>query len=141
MCMINYMASQEPLMHIKFSSRNFSNHHKPPEACIFMKKRLQRIYFPVNFAKHLFCRKSVKGCFYLATKVIQSLQYQSQCVKSVPIRSFSGPYFPAFGRNKEIYSLNLRIQPKCEKIRTRKSSILDTFHTVSITSIIWRVVL
>ena len=34
----------------------------------------------------------------------------SHCVKSVRIRSFSGPYFPAFGRNTERYSLSLHIQ-------------------------------
>ena len=33
-----------------------------------------------------------------------------QCVKSVRIRSFSGPYFPAFGLNMKIYRANLRIQ-------------------------------
>ena len=27
------------------------------------------------------------------------------CVKSVPIRSFSGPYFPTFKLNMEIYSV------------------------------------
>ena len=31
-------------------------------------------------------------------------------MKSVRIRSLSGPYFPAFGLNTEIYSVNLRIQ-------------------------------
>ena len=33
-----------------------------------------------------------------------------QCTKSVRIRSFSGPYFPALGLNTEIYVVNLRIQ-------------------------------
>ena len=43
---------------------------------------------------------------------------------------FSGPYFPVFGLNTEIYSINLRIQPKYGEIRTRKSPYLDTSHTV-----------
>ena len=43
------------------------------------------------------------------------------CVKSVCIRSFSDPYFPAFGLNMERYSV-------CEKIRTRKTPNTDTFH-------------
>ena len=42
-------------------------------------------------------------------------------VKIVGIRSFSGPYFPAFGLNTERYSLSLRIQSKCGKIRTTKT--------------------
>ena len=45
------------------------------------------------------------------------------CVKSLQIRSFSGPYFPVFGLNTEIYSVNLRIQSKCGKIRTGKKPV------------------
>ena len=52
------------------------------------------------------------------------------CVKSVWIRSFSGPYFPVFGLNTEIYSVNLRIQSECGKIQTRKTQNTDTFYTV-----------
>ena len=40
---------------------------------------------------------------------------------------FFGPYFPAFGLNTEVYSVNLRIQSKCEKIRTRKNSVFGQF--------------
>ena len=36
---------------------------------------------------------------------------------------FSGPYFPVFGLNTEIYGLNLRIQSKYRKIRNRKNSV------------------
>ena len=52
------------------------------------------------------------------------------CVKSVRIRSFSGPYFPAFGLNTGRYVVSLRIQSKCRKIRTRKTPNMDTFHAV-----------
>ena len=52
------------------------------------------------------------------------------CVKSVPIRSSSGPFFPAFGLNTEIYRVNLRIQSKLKKMRNRKSPNKDTFHAV-----------
>ena len=41
----------------------------------------------------------------------------------------SGPYFPVFGMNTEIYAVNHRIQSEFGKIRTRKN--LDTFHAVS----------
>ena len=34
----------------------------------------------------------------------------SHFVKSVLIRSFFGPYFPAFGANTERYRVSLRIQ-------------------------------
>ena len=48
------------------------------------------------------------------------------CGKSVRIWSFSGPYFLAFG-----YSVSLRIQSECEKIRTRKTTNTYTFHAVA----------
>ena len=40
---------------------------------------------------------------------------------------FSGPYFPAFGLNKERYSVSLRIQSECGKIRTRENSVFGHF--------------
>ena len=48
-------------------------------------------------------------------------------VKSVRIRSFSDLYFPVFGLNTERYSVFLRIQSGCGKIRTRKTPNIDTF--------------
>ena len=52
------------------------------------------------------------------------------CVKSIRIRSFSGPYFPAFGLNAERYSVSLRIYSECGEIRTRKTPNTDTFNAV-----------
>ena len=52
------------------------------------------------------------------------------CVKSVRIRSYSGPYFPAFELNTERYSVSLRIQSECCKIRTRITPNTDTFHAL-----------
>ena len=40
---------------------------------------------------------------------------------------FSGPYFPVFGLNMEIYSVNFRIQSKYRKIWTRKNSVFGPF--------------
>ena len=51
-------------------------------------------------------------------------------VKSVRIRSFSGPYFAAFGLNTVRYRVSLLIQSKCAKIQVRKTSNTDTFHAV-----------
>ena len=39
----------------------------------------------------------------------------THCTKGLQIRSFSGPYFPLFWLNTEIFGVNLRIQSKCEK--------------------------
>ena len=44
---------------------------------------------------------------------------------------FSGPLFPVFRLNTEIYSVNLRIQPIYGKIRTRKNSVFAHYsHSV-----------
>ena len=53
-----------------------------------------------------------------------------RCVKSVRIRSCSGPYFSAFGLNTVRYSVSLRIQSECVKIRTRIIPTTDTFYAV-----------
>ena len=52
------------------------------------------------------------------------------CVKCVRIRSYSGPYFPAFRLNTERYGVSLLIQSECGKIRTRITPNTDTFHAV-----------
>ena len=50
------------------------------------------------------------------------------CVKNVRIRSFSGPYFPAFGVNTSVslYSFRMRENTDC----IRKTPNTDTFHAV-----------
>ena len=52
------------------------------------------------------------------------------CVKSVRIQSFSGPHFPAFRLNREIYFVNFRCQSESRKIWTRKTTITDSFYSV-----------
>ena len=52
------------------------------------------------------------------------------CVKSVRIQSFSGPHFPAFRLNREIYFVNFRVQSESRKIWTRKTTITDSFYSV-----------
>ena len=59
------------------------------------------------------------------------------CVESVRIRSYSGPYFPAFGLNTERYSVSLRIQSECEKMRTRITPNTDTFYAAIVTQNAW----
>ena len=54
------------------------------------------------------------------------------CAKSVRIWSYSGPYFPAFGLNKERYSVSNRIQSKCGKVRTRITPNTDTSYAVDL---------
>ena len=54
----------------------------------------------------------------------------SSCVKSIRIRSYSGPYFPAFGLNTHRYGVSLRIQSECGKMRTRITSNTDSFYAL-----------
>ena len=52
------------------------------------------------------------------------------CVKSVRIRTYSGPHFPTLGLNTERHGISLRIQSKWGKMRTRITPNMDTFHAV-----------
>ena len=52
------------------------------------------------------------------------------CVKSVRIRSYSGPYFSGFRLNTERYSISFCNQFECGKIRTRINPNTDTFYAV-----------
>ena len=49
------------------------------------------------------------------------------CVKSAQIRSFSGPYFPAYTRDTEYLSV---FSPNKGKHGPEKTPFLDTFHKV-----------
>ena len=66
--------------------------------------------------------KLVKEFGYLFSKYIATSNYTAWKVSKY--RLFSGPYFPVFGLNTEIYS-------ECRKIRTRKNSVFGYFlHSV-----------
>ena len=58
------------------------------------------------------------------------IRVKNHCVKSVQVKRFSGPYFPVFGLNTKIYPVNLGIQSKYGKIRTRKSSVFGHFYHI-----------
>ena len=63
----------------------------------------------------------IKELFLSSESVCLQLQHKdTHCVKSIRVWSFSGLHFPAFGLNTEICGVNIRIQSKCGKIRTRK---------------------
>ena len=52
------------------------------------------------------------------------------CMKSVRIRNYSGPNFPAFGLNTKRYSVSLRIQSESGRMQTRITPNTDTFYAV-----------
>ena len=61
----------------------------------------------------------------------QSIFFNEHSVKSVLIRSYSGPHFPVFGLNTESYGV-FCIQSECGKIRTRITLTTDTFCAVKV---------
>ena len=62
-------------------------------------------------------------CFCsLREKIQKFFQKESKLSKVFP-----GPHFPVFGMNTDIYSVNIRIQSKYRKIRTRKNSVFARF--------------
>ena len=55
-------------------------------------------------------------------------------VKSVRMRSYLGPHFPAFWLNMERYRVSLHIQSECWKMRTKITPDTDIFHAVLVRS-------
>ena len=75
------------------------------------------------------CKQLLLIFDWVQIKPLQCLLFYNTCTawKVSKYRIFSGPYFPAFGLNTERYGVSLRIQPVCEKIRTRKNSVFGHF--------------
>ena len=65
---------------------------------------------------------------YRKAKAFATSIYHCHCMKNVHIRSFPGPYFPAFGLITERYGVFLRIQSECGKMRIRNTPNMNTFH-------------
>ena len=88
-----------------------------------------------NFKKYIHLSINV-SVFKIVVFVIRN---DFHCMKSLQIRSFSGPYFPLFGLNTVIYSANLLIQSEFREIKTL---YLDTFYAVfSNIALLWNIVL
>ena len=59
------------------------------------------------------------------------------CVKSVHIRSYSGPHFSAFELNTERYGVSFPNQSECDKMPTRITPNTDTFYAVMMLTCNW----
>ena len=57
-------------------------------------------------------------------KILKGRSLREKCPNT---EFFFGPYFPAFGLNTEIYSVNLRLQSEYRKMQTRKNSVFGHF--------------
>ena len=63
----------------------------------------------------------------LFNKVVDLSTYANTVWKVSKYGNFPGPYFPVSRLNTEIYGVNIRIQSKYGKIRTRKNSVFEHF--------------
>ena len=90
-----------------------------------------------QFCKEKYVYRDVKVCcrlllfeyFLLRSYNLHSLNFWpcNTAQKVSKYRVISGPCFPVFGLNTEIYSVNHRIQSEYRKIRTRKKSVFEHF--------------
>ena len=69
-----------------------------------------------------------ENCCFQSFRIDVSCRVSTAWIES-KYGHFSGPYFPVFGLNTEIYSVNLRIQSECRKIRTKKKLRIWTHFT------------
>ena len=117
----------------------FKKHEKKPTEEYYLLQRfnkvhgcfhdfkLQRWYQIVQSVSY----KQLDICCVMFLKMLhRSKGHFLHYLKSVPIRSFCGLYFPAFELDTEIYSLNLCIQYECRKIWARKTLNTDDFYAV-----------
>ena len=72
----------------------------------------------------------VKSSCIFPIFLIAQVQISMECAlreKCPNTEFFSGPYFPVFGLNAEIYGVNLHIHSEYRKRRTRKNSVFGHF--------------
>ena len=86
-------------------------------------------HHPTKFGGCISCHAKVKKCFEFSVSSNKEILF-NHCVKSVQIRSFFWSVFSRICTGSERYSISLRIQSECGKIRSRKIPYLDTFHAV-----------
>ena len=79
---------------------------------------------------------------YYETASLKPWTYCWDCITTQKVSFFEVFLVPVFPYLDWIYTVNLRIQFKCGKIRTKKTPNMDTFNTVYNTSIVklsyWR---
>ena len=91
-----------------------------PNTCRYLNKSLQPC--------HVINESEKKRAYN--ERVLQIDHATFDFVKGVRIHSYSGAYFLALGPNTYIYSISLRIQLECGKMRTRITPNTDTFYAV-----------
>ena len=89
------------------------------ETCNIFIKRFSALHLNLHLIRESFLRykTNIYFSFYTAWKASK-------------YGIFSGPYFPVFGLNTEIYEVNLRIQSEYRKLRTRRNSVFGHFSRI-----------
>ena len=114
--------------------------------CRIAEQRIINIYFLVLLLSNTHClmlssytisRKYVTDyrifCIALILAVNTGMEFhQIHCVQSVRIRSYSGPYFSAFGQNTERYPYSVRMRENTNQNNSEYGHILrnDKFLTL-----------
>ena len=104
------------LQHMGFPV-NFVRFEEHLQACNFIEKRFQHRRFSVNIAKNLKTTILKNICKWLLLPLVTTWKVSKYGV-------ISGPYFPVYRLNTEIYSVNLRIESEYREICTRNNSVL-----------------
>ena len=63
---------------------------------------------------------------FILIKKAKTIRKNKKLKMMLPLRE-KCPYFFTFGQNTERYSVSLRIQSECGKIRSRKNSVFEHF--------------
>ena len=97
--------------------------------CLLSKEVLTKSLLSFSKTDEIAIMKNL-GWFLITFLDLFWSKVNKHCVKSIHIWSYSGPHFPVFALNTERYSVSLRIQSECGKIRTRITPNTNTFHVV-----------
>ena len=98
----------------------------------FLMKGFQAFIF-ILFRSLLITLFHVFKVLQLIDPPLSSIHFRTpnhHCMKSVRIRSYSGPHFSIFGLKTERYSVSLRIQSEYGKMQTRITPNTNTFYEV-----------
>ena len=118
-------------------------HDSSPLGCALLKKpgpdRINLFEWPEQTKSQIFVtvERIIKTFNYRPSITNIKKNPESQTIILSALREvskygvISGPYFPVFGLNKEIYEVNLRIQSKYRKIRTRNNSVFGHFSRIA----------
>ena len=119
------------------SSWNFSSRHWVTYVLLasFERASKQKYIYKLSSDDNILSLLIKKNVLYMSFSTsLQGSKWaitmRPHCIKSVRIRSYSGPHFPTFGLDRDRCSVSLRIQSECRKMRTRITPNTDTFHAV-----------